>query len=68
MVVLREGLIERALLHALGQQFGHMAASIVNGLRLADGLTVKDIVVLQQRAARGIYLDLKFNTQLIAIT
>jgi hypothetical protein len=67
VVVLSEGLIESTLLYALGQQFGDMAASIVDGLPLADGFAVKDVVTLQQRAARGINLDLKFHSQFVAV-
>jgi hypothetical protein len=68
MVVLGEGLVERALFHALGQQLGYMAASIVDGLALADGFAVKYFVILQQCAARRVHLDLKFHSQFVAIT
>jgi len=68
VVVWGELLIERAFLHTFGQQFGNMAASVVDGLTLADGFAVEDVVVLQQGAAGGIYFDFEFHSQLAAIT
>ncbi len=62
-----ELLVESALADALGQQLAHMAARVVHHAALGDSYAAVQLVVLHQRAARGIDLDLERNAQFVAV-
>ena len=61
-------LVERALVDAFGEQFGDVAAGVVDHPALLDGLAAIQLVGLHERAARGVDLDLEGNVELAAIT
>lgn len=67
LFVRRQRLIESALLHTLGQQLGDIPTSVVDDLPLGDGFAAEDVVILQQRAARGVHLDFELDSEFLAI-
>ena len=60
-------MVQRAVGDAFCQKFGDMAAGVVYDLALDHGLAVVDGIVLQERGAAGVNLDLKRHAELAAV-
>ena len=61
-------LIERALLDALGEELGDMAASVVDHAALLDGHAAVELVGLHECTARGVDFDFEGDAELVAIS
>ena len=67
-VLFGEFVVESVFVDGLGEEFGEVAAGVVDDLALLDGLATVEGVSLHQGGAGGVHLDFEGNAELLAVS